>query len=283
MSTWVWIDGTVAPAEEARIAATDRGVLLGDGVYETCKVVDGAPFALTRHLARLRRSAEIIGMPLPWGDSPIRSACAKAVGAALIDGAGDGQVERLRITVTGGAGPLGPDRGDIQPTLIVAAGPSRTWGPTTDVVSVEWRLNEHRPTVGAKTTSYLDSLLALADAHRRGADEAILCNTAGHLAEGTGSNVFLVVDGELCTPALATGCLPGVTRALVCESVEVTERSDLTLDDLRRAPEAFLTSSTRDVHPVARVDGIELATAGGPLTNAAADAFAAIRARTIDP
>ncbi|QXC61425.1 aminotransferase class IV [Aquihabitans sp. G128] len=283
MSTWVWTDGAVAPAADARIGATDRGVLLGDGVYETCKVVDGAPFALTRHLARLRRSAALIGIALPWGDSLIRSACAKAVGAALIDPLGDGAVGRLRITVTGGAGPLGPDRGGQEPTLIVAAGPSRTWEPTTDVITVGWAINERSPSVGAKTTSYLDSLLALAEAHRAGADEAVLANTAGILCEGTGSNVFLVVDGVLCTPSLASGCLPGVTRALVCEAVEVVERDDLTLDDLRAAPEAFLTSSTRDVHPVARVDGRVLHAVPGPRTTAAATAFAAIAARTIDP
>ncbi|CAN5688547.1 aminodeoxychorismate lyase [soil metagenome] len=283
MSTWVWTDGAVAPAAEARIGATDRGVLLGDGVYETCKVVDGAPFALTRHLARLRTSAELIGIDLPWSDSLIRSACAKAVGAALIDPNGNGAVGRLRITVTGGAGPLGPDRGGQVPTLIVAAGPSRVWGPTTDVITVEWAINERSPSVGAKTTSYLDSLLALAAAHRAGAEEAVLANTSGRLAEGTGSNVFLAIDGRLCTPSLASGCLPGVTRALVLESVDVVERDDLTLDDLRASPEAFLTSSTRDVHPIARIDGLVRHAVPGPLTTAAAAAFAAIVARTIDP
>ncbi|MCU1500031.1 MAG: Aminodeoxychorismate lyase [Acidimicrobiales bacterium] len=283
MSTWVWTDGVVSAAADARISALDRGVLLGDGVYETCKVVDGAPFALTRHLGRLRQSAEIVAMALPWSDSLIRSACAKAVGAALVDPAGDGTVGRLRITVTGGTGALGPDGGRQAPTLIVAAGPGRTWGPTTDVVTADWPLNHRRPTSGAKATSYLDNLLALAEAHRRDADETILANTDGALAEGAGSNVFLVVDGHLCTPSLATGCLAGVTRALVCEAVDVEERDDLTLEDLRTAPEAFLTSSTRDVHPIARVDGQVLRAVPGPRTTAAAEAFAAIVARTIDP
>ncbi len=283
MSTWVWIDGTVSPAADATIGATDRGVLLGDGVYETCKVVDGAPFALTRHLARLRRSADIIGITLPWSDSVIRSAAAKAVGATLVDPLGTGSIGRLRVTVTGGAGPLGPDRGGQAPTLLVAAGPARRWGPTTDVVTVGWRLNEHSPTVGAKTISYLDNVLALADAHRRGADEALLANSAGTLAEGTGANIFLVVNGVLCTPSLSTGCLPGVTRALVCEAVDVVERDDLTFDHLRAAPEAFLTSSTRDVHPIARVDDAPLPASPGPLTLLATQAFRALEARTMDP
>ena len=200
-----------------------------------------------------------------------------------MDPLGPGTVGRLRVTVTGGAGPLGPDRGGQVPTLLVAAGPSRRWGPTTDVVTVDWRLNEHSPTVGAKTISYLDNVLALADAHRRGADEALLANSAGALAEGTGTNIFLVVDGVLCTPSLSTGCLPGVTRELVCEAVAVVERDDLTFDDLRAAPEAFLTSSTRDVHPIARLDDAVLSAAPGPLTLLAAQAFRALEARTMDP
>ena len=138
MTTWVWTDGTLSAEADARIGATDRGVLLGEGVFETCKVIDGAPFALTRHLARLRRSADAIGMALPISDSTIRSACAKAVGAALVDPDADGEVGRLRITVTGGVGPLGPRRGDQDPTLVVAAGPGPTWAPTTDVVTVDW-------------------------------------------------------------------------------------------------------------------------------------------------
>ena len=283
MSTWVWIDGTVSPAAEATIAATDRGVLLGDGVFETCKVAAGEPFALTRHLARLRRSAEIIGITVPWSDDLIRSACAMAVDAALADPLLTGTVGHLRMTVTGGSGPLGPDRGGHAPTLMVAAGPSRTWAPTAAVVTVEWPLNERSPASGAKTTSYVENLLSLTEAHRRHGDEAILANTAGVLAEGTGSNVFLAVDGMLCTPSLSTGCLPGITRALVCEVVEVVERPDLTFDHLRGATEAFLTSSTRDVHPIARVDGVALGEAPGPLTIGALQAFAALQARTIDP
>ena len=283
MSTWVWTDGTVYPAAEATISATDRGLLLGDGVYETCKVVDGTPFALTRHLARLRRSADIIAITMPWPDSVIRAAIGKVAEAAMVDPANAGSVGRVRVTVTGGSGPLGPNRGGREPTLLVAAGPSRAWSPTADVVMVNWRLNEHSPTVGAKTISYLDHVMALAEAHRRGADEALLANTAGALAEGTGSNIFLVVDGVLCTPSLSTGCLPGVTRELVCEGVAVAERNDLTFDHLRSAPEAFLTSSTRDVHPIARVDGAVLGASPGPLTQAAAQAFRVLASRTIDP
>jgi branched-chain amino acid aminotransferase len=283
MSTWVWVDGNLSPAAEARVAALDHGLTVGDGVFETCKVVDGTPFALTRHLARLSRSADIIGLRLPWADDHVRAACDEAIGSAAADAANATTgVQRLRITVTGGPGPLGSDRGDVPPTLVVAAGPGNAWPATTAVVTVPWARNERSAAVGAKTTSYAENVVALAEAHRHGASEALLANTAGILAEGTGSNVFLEVDGLLCTPSLASGCLAGVTRALVCERVDVVERDDLTFEDLARTSEAFLTSSTRDVHPIDAIDGRPL-TAPGPLTAAAAAAFAQLQAETLDP
>jgi branched-chain amino acid aminotransferase len=284
MGTWVWVDGEVTREHDARLSALDRGTTSGEGVFETARVIDGTPFALSRHLVRLRRSAEIIGLTLPWGDSRVRSACARAVGAALVDPANaEVGVGRLRITVTAGPAPLGADTAPGEPTLMVAAGPQLPLPATTDVATVDWPRNERSPVVGAKTTSYVENLVALADARGRGAHEAILVNTVGALCEGTGSNVFLVVDEELCTPSLATGCLPGITRALVLELVSARERADLTADHLLGASEAFLTSSTRDVHPIAHVDGVALSAIPGPLTAAAADAFIALQARTLDP
>ena len=284
MGTWVWTDGAVGPAADARVAALDHGVTVGDGVFETVKVIDGTPFALTRHLARLRGSAELVGLTLPGADTSLRAACTAAIEAAIVDpDNATAGVARLRITVTAGPGPLGSDRGARAPTLIVAAGPGTTWPATAQVATVPWVRNERSAVAGAKTTSYAENVVALAAAHQRGAGEAILANTMGVLAEGTGSNVFLAVDGRLCTPSLATGCLAGITRALVMELVPVAERDDLTLDDLRTADEAFLTSSTRDVHPIARVDGVLLPAAPGPLSSAAQRAFAALQARDLDP
>jgi branched-chain amino acid aminotransferase len=283
MDTWVWVDGNLSPAAEARVAALDHGLTVGDGVFETCKVVDGTPFALTRHLERLRRSADIIGLRLPWDDDHVRAACDEAIGAATADAANAGAgVQRLRITVTGGPGPLGSDRSDVPPTLVIAAGPGNDWPATTAVATVPWTRNERSAAAGAKTTSYAENVVALAEAHRQGASEALLANSAGILAEGTGSNVFLEVDGLLCTPSLASGCLAGVTRALVCELVDVVERDDLTFEDLARTSEAFLTSSTRDVHPIDTIDGRPL-TAPGPFTAAAAEAFAQLQADSLDP
>ncbi len=284
MSTWAWVDGQLSVAGDARVSAVDHGVTVGDGIFETAKVIDGTPFALTRHLARLRRSADIIDLRLPWDDGHVAAAAGAVIAAALADprNAGAG-VGRVRITVTGGPGPMGSDRSDVPPTLIVTAGPANDWPATTDVATVPWTRNERSAVAGAKTTSYAENVVALAEAHRHGASEALLANTLGALCEGTGSNVFLEVDGRLATPALSTGCLAGITRALVCEVVSVDERDDLTFEHLRAASEAFLTSSTRDVHPIARVDGVALPLAPGPLTAAAREAFAALEATTLDP
>jgi branched-chain amino acid aminotransferase len=190
---------------------------------------------------------------------------------------------RLRITLTGGAGPLGSDRlagGAV--SLIIAAGPATPWPPTADVVVVPWRRNEHSAVAGLKTTSYAENVVALGFAHDRGASEAIFANTAGDLCEGTGTNVFVAVDGVLHTPPLRSGCLAGITRALVLEAVGAVE-TDLPLSALAAADEAFLTSSTRDVQPIARVDGVPLASCPGPLSLAARAAFAELEAADIDP
>lgn len=283
MTTWVWVDGSVVPAAEATVSALDRGLLLGEGVYETLKVVGGTPFALTRHLARLRRSAEVVGLEVAWGDDVLRAACAAVVEAARRSGGWPGDLGRLRITVTGGSAPLGPGAESERTTLLVAAGAGHAWPGPSNVVTVPWRRNPDRPTRGAKVTAALDDVLALAEARRRGADEAVLADTSGALAEGTGSNVFVVVDGIMTTPSLVTGCLPGIIRGLVCELVPVVERDDLTLDDLRQADEAFLTSSTRDVQAIASVDGVALGSVPGAVTGSVVAAFAALQARSLDP
>lgn len=271
-----WVDGALVPVDAAAVRADDHGVLVGDGVFETAKVVDGQAVALTRHLGRLRRSAAGLGLPVPATDAELVAAVA-AVVAANQPGVG-----RLRITVTGGPGPLGSQRGGAGPTLILATGPGGTWPPSATAVVVPWPRNEASPVAGLKTTSYAENVVALARAHEQGADEALFTNLTGHLCEGTGSNVFLGLDGRLVTPPLTSGCLAGITRELVLETSTVVE-ADVTPDDLARADEAFLTSSTRDVQPLAAIDGRALPRCPGPLTTAAAAAFAALLAETLDP
>lgn len=270
----VWFDGRLVDAGEAALALDDHGVTTGDGCFETLKVLDGVPFALTRHLRRLRRSCEGLGLAAP-ADDVVREACDAAIGA------GGPGVGRVRITVTAGRAPLGSGRGDVAPTLAVLVGPPASWEPTTAVAVCPWVRNERSAVAGLKTTSYAENVVALAWAKERGCSEAIFANTRDELCEGTGTNVFVVLDGAVVTPPLSSGCLAGVTRELLLEVVDVDERA-VPIDALDAADEVFLTSSTRDIHPVHRVDGRPLA-APGPVTRQAIAAWRALEARTSDP
>lgn len=267
--TRVWIDGQLVRSEQAAISVIAPGVQLGLGVFEALSVVGGEAFALTRHLRRLARSAEIVDLNVPFTDFELREAVATVIAA-------DPQATKVRITVS--ASP-----GDAAPVVAVNGVRQAEWPATARVVLSSYVRNERSPSTGAKTTSYADNVLALAAARRAGADEALLCDSNGFLSEGTASNVFVVVDDELCTPSLANGGLGGMTRELLCEIMPVHLRDDLTVTDLRAAPEVFITSSTRGVHPVEFIDGEAVPRCPGPATTAAADAFVALRARTLDP
>jgi branched-chain amino acid aminotransferase len=272
--TTLWVNGSLVDPDAPSISALDHGLTVGDGVFETLKVVDGQPFALTRHLDRLERSAAGLGLPKP-GRSEVVHACTEV--AAAIDAT---TVHRLRITYTAGNGPLGSDRTDATPTLTVASSPAPVWAPQAAVAVAPWPRNERSPLVGLKTTSYADNVVALAWARARGAGEAVFVNTAGLLCEGTGSNVFVVVDQQVLTPPLSSGCLGGITRELVLEWSDATE-ADLAGDVLSSATEVFLTSSTRDVQPVSRVDQRDLAV--GERTRQIAAEFVRRSALDVDP
>jgi len=278
-ATHVWVDDRLWPVDEARVSPFDHGLLVGDGVFETLRVYGGVPFAWTRHLERLAHSAAGLGLALP---DPARI---RAAADAVIDATGvaDG---RLRVTVTGGPAPLGSERGDAGPTLVVAASAQRPWPESETAVIVPWPRNERGATAGLKTISYAENVRALADAHSRGAGEALFLNTRGEVCEATGSNVFCVHDGAVTTPPADAGCLLGVTRALVlacCEELGIpgTERR-ISPEELLAADEAFLTSTTREVHPLARVDDTDYP-APGPVTRRLADAFRALVATDTDP
>ncbi|MER5490815.1 aminotransferase class IV [Streptomyces sp. NPDC002454] len=270
----LWLDGGLRDAASAQVSVFDHGLTVGDGIFETMKTVDGRAFALTRHLDRLARSARGLALPEPDLDE-VRRAC-RAVLEANPTARG-----RLRVTYTGGVCPLGSDRGENPPTLVVALGPVPPPAPTTAVVTVPWTRNERGALAGLKTTSYAENVVALARARERGATEALFANTAGSLCEGTGSNVFVVLDGEVHTPPIASGCLAGVTRALAVEWTGARE-TDLPLDVLDRAEEIFLTSTLRDVQAVHRVDDRELP-APGPVTAKAVRIFAERSAADLDP
>jgi branched-chain amino acid aminotransferase len=220
------------------------------------------------------RSAAGLGLPtLPLDD--VRRGIEAVLGAEHLP------LGRLRITCTGGEAPLGSRRGDGPPTLVVVSDTLAAAHPTTTVTTVPWPRNERGALAGLKTTSYAENVVALTYAVERGAGEALFANLAGDLCEGTGSNVFYVVDGELRTPSLASGCLAGISRALLLEWYGGRE-VDEPLEVLATAEEIFLVSTTRDVQAVVRCDDRELA-GPGPVTAACAAVWAEREAADVDP
>jgi branched-chain amino acid aminotransferase len=277
---YVSVDGELGPADRLRISPLDHGLLVGDGVFETLRVYGGVPFAWTRHLQRLARSAAGLGLELPEVATLRERADAVLAANELTEA-------RLRITITGGPAPLGSERAAVPSTVVIAASALTPWPPTADVVTVPWPRNERGATAGLKTISYAENVRALAYAHERGAGEAIFANTRDELCEATGSNVFLVEAGTLVTPPEASGCLLGVTRALVLRLAEQlgidAMEADRPVDALAGADEAFLSSTTREVQAIAHVDGVALPHAPGPLTRRLAEAFDALVALDTDP
>lgn len=276
----VWLNGALVRAEEARVSPFDHGLLVGDGVFETLRVYRGVPFAWRRHLERLAHSATGLGLPLP--DAQLLRGAVDAVLTANEIAEG-----RVRITVTGGVSPLGSERAETATTVLVAASELATRPERPEVVIVPWRRNDRGAVTGLKTISYAENVRALAYARARGATEAIFANTRDELCEATGSNVFLVAGGVLRTPPADSGCLLGVTRALVlelCVALDVAfVEATLPITALRDSEEAFLTSTTREVQAISRVDGHALPPAPGPLTRQLAKAFAALVAGDLDP
>jgi len=244
----VWWNGALMEDGAARIDPADRGFTLGDGLFETLRVADGAPRHLARHLARLRAGSERLDLPVPWTDAALGAAM-----AALLAATGC-RTGSLRLTLTRGPAARGVLPPAVAaPSLLLTCGGLPPDGPVRAVVATVTRRNEHSPLSRLKSLNYLDAILARQEAARRGADDALLLNTAGRLAEATAANLFVRHGDRLLTPPVTEGALPGIGRALVLER-HPAEECPLTLDDLGRADEAFLTNSL-GLRPLVAVDG----------------------------
>jgi branched-chain amino acid aminotransferase len=277
----VWVDGRRLPPEGAHISARDRGFTLADGVFETMKVRHGRVFRLDRHLDRLAGSLRTLTIPQP---SELREWVAEAVRAAHTPEAS------VRLTVTRGVatGGVGAPP-DPNPTVVVTVAPPPAFGAAiyeTGLIAAiaSGRRNEHSMTAGLKTLAYTDAVAALIEARASGADEVLFLDTAGHCSEASASNLFAVVDGRLTTPPTTCAALPGITRATVIEcapdlGLAVDQRA-FTLDELRTASEAFLTSSLRGIVPLVGIAGHAVGDGRpGPVTRQVMAAYAAIVAR----
>lgn len=287
--THTWVNGELVPTVDAKVSVLDHGFTVADGVFETLLVTDGQVFAIDRHLARLTNSAAGLGLT-----APDKAQITAAVSQVLL---GNPKVNfgRMRVTWTSGSGPLGSDRTAGEPTLVVSISEQAKWPPSTSVLLVPWTRNENSPLAGLKTTSYAENVYALAAAKKQGFSEAVFCDTSGRLCEGTGSNIFLVTDEQIITPSKQSGLLRGITRDLVIKFAQETGLSvtecDVDPQDLWRADEVFITSSTRDVHPVSKiaklshdgnvVDNRELTP--GLMTQKLARIFESKRTRNMNP
>jgi branched-chain amino acid aminotransferase len=256
---WIHLNGRLVPEEEARVSVFDRGFLYGDGVFESMRAVGGVVFRRERHLERLLRSADGIGLDLKAAGPALAAAPGEVLEANRLSDA------RIRLTVTRGTGrpgdyveALGP------PTVVVSAAPFQRLGESLYASGVRVMIPRRRqippdsldPAI--KSISRLGSVLARREARDRGAFEAVLLDGGGHLTEGTASNVFLVVMGRLLTPPAPAGGLPGITREAVVElaraaAIEVSEER-LPAGLVAEAQEAFLTNTSWEILPVVQVD-----------------------------
>jgi branched-chain amino acid aminotransferase len=275
----VWVDGELQ--EDARISAHDRGLTLADGVFETLYVKRGRAFRLDRHLTRLAQGLAAMEIPYPaalgsWLDRAVTEESVQAFGGEA----------GLRVTVTRGVGPggVGVPAG-VRPTVVIALSAMPAFAGVYEkglsVHVASGRRNERAMTAGLKTLAYTDAVAALLEARRAGADEALFLDTDGHCSEATASNLFIWTGSVLVTPPVTCGALPGITRGAVMELASArnlhAEERPCTVQDLRDAREAFLTSSLRGLAPVVRVgDAVIGPGVPGPVTASLTEGYRAM-------
>ena len=277
-----YVNGQLVPEGTGAVSALDRGLLLGDGLFETMRVVGGRVLQWERHWERLCNGARVIGLALPWTADELYAAVGQTLRANNLREA------TVRLTVTRGFLPA--TRGlvppaDAPPTLLIQAAP---FAPYPDrlyrngmqaIMSRKVRRNEQSPLSRVKSLGYLENILARQEAAEKSADEALILNTQGNVACATAANVFLVQAGRLHTPPLGAGALPGTIRALVREDLapstgRVVDKTQLDESALLDSDEVFLTNALMGIMPVCAIDGRPLGTGTpGPVTRALRTAY----------
>ncbi|MBE0430724.1 MAG: aminotransferase class IV [Dehalococcoidia bacterium] len=279
MAEIIYLNGQLVPRAAARLSPFDHGFLYGYGLFETMRAYNGHIFRLDRHLARLRRSAGMLGLShdviaalsLDKGDRSLGSACIATLEANKL------RDSRLRLTVSAGEGDMTPDPGTCsQPTILVTARslvalPPQKYESGFSAIPSSLRRNARSPLSRLKSTCYAENILARMEARAAGCDEAILLNEQGYLAEASMANIFLVRGGELITPSVESGILPGIAREAVLEMAQTlnirTSERQVQPGELAEAEEAFLTNSILELMPLTRFEGKPVSTGRpGPLT-----------------
>ncbi len=267
MAETIYLNGRLVPRSRAKLSPFDHGFLYGYGLFETMRAYSGHIFRLDRHLARLRRSAEILGLAhdviavsrsLEHSEGEakqsLETACLETLKANKLKEA------RLRLTVSAGEGDMTPDPGTCSSlTVLVTAQnfiplPPQKCEQGFKTTLSSLRRNSQSPLSRLKSTCYMENVLARMEARAAGCDEAIVLNERGYLAEGSTSNIFLVTEGTLITPSLESGVLPGITREAVLEiarawNIKTAERQ-VELKELIEAEEAFVTNSLLEIMPL---------------------------------
>jgi len=260
----IYLNGQLVPRFEAKLSPFDHGFLYGYGLFETMRAYNGHIFRLDSHLARLRCSAESIGLThsilsTEEGKQSLKSACMETLEANKLKDA------RIRLTVSAGEGDMTPDPSTCSsPTVLIAAQnlvplPSEKYKTGFRAALSFLRRNSQSPLSRLKSTCYMENILARMVARAAGCDEAIFLNEQGYLAEGSTTNVFLVSNGELITPSFESGVLPGITREAVLEIARAsnikTQERQVELKELIEAEEAFVTNSVLELMPLTWFEG----------------------------
>lgn len=275
MTLSIWKDGELRSPENATVSVWDHGLLYGDGVFEGIRLRRDLIYRLPDHLGRLRRSCRILGLTLAHSDDDLRRAIASVCRANNLHDA------HVRIVVTRGPGRPGldPSRSPVPTTIVMASQlpPPLGSAPLRLITSSVVRKAPRSVDAAVKSLNYLDSVLAKLQANEAGADDAIMLDASSLVAEATGTNVFVVRNGRLVTPA-CTAALPGITRATVLElaardGIEAVE-APLSVGDLYTADEAFVTGTASGIVPIGSLDGRPIP-APGPITERICRAYEA--------
>ena len=276
---WIYLNDRFVLKKDARVSVFDHGFLYGDGVYETLRVYQGRVLLWERHLARLRRSCELIGLDFPIADDAWLPILGELLARNILQNAG------LRVTISRGEGALGIDpRLCVRPTVVVMAKPvveytdqQREQGMILHLASIR-RNPELAQSPQIKAISFLNNILAKQEAVRVEADDALMLNMEGELTECTTSNIFFVKDQRLHTPAVECGILKGITRDIVMELAEEqgvrVEEGRYTMEQLFQAEECFMTNTGIEIMAVSKIGDCQIGEGKrGPLTGALLKAF----------